>query len=216
MRLLGKLMGLTELYEARFVFDRHDLSRVEVEIEACRAFEEYIQRSAMSREESAMAPQLTMIQLAYGHWAKNLFNLGGDPGADILNFDIEARAVAIGERAPYKGTFIEQFPLPLVSGIRWRTVLCIKRDDTVITNTEVPVQGNVSVMAPASVLALFDRVLNSLDDQTWRGGFLAGIGAMLGCYDEHGHRRMKMIDVAVHLGMAAAIQTKMTLDGSAT
>ncbi len=204
MGLLSWLAGLTELYEARFVFDRLVESDVEVEIEACRAFDNFSRQSGVS-------PQMAMILLAYGHWSKNLYNLGNHVSADYVNFEIETRADRIDLSMPLQRYFYG-LPGPITPGIKWRTVLCQNRQGLLVPNTIVPVRGDPNIMAPPSILALFDCVMYSLDDQSWQGAFIAGLGAMVSFYEERGHTDIRFITAAPERGFAVAAMTKQMLD----
>ena len=207
MGLFSKLLGLesAEIYEATFVFARHDLRYVNVEIKKSRQSDNYVEWTTYT--ESAL-----MGLLAFGHWAKNMYNLGNDHSAYFINQTIGSlwqgnvyhEALELPSSKPDK--------YPINSGITWRTILCKNRHDVFVPNTKVPFGGDPSVMAPASVLALIDCVKRELHDKKWRLAFLVGLRAISTHYEKNGHTDVSQITIAMDIGLAAMLQAEERLE----
>ena len=175
-----------DIFEARFVFDNDDHSVVHVEISPCKHAS---QQRVMRILEACM--------LAYGHCANNLYNLGDDTSATTLLYQIKERAEAIEAHPSLEGTFSDTASIAKRShiqrGSKWRTILQRNRNKAIVTTTKVPILGsNPRVMAPASVLGLFDCVMQFLRRaDADQHVFLLGLGAMHDYYSRHGHTEFR-------------------------
>lgn len=207
MGLFSKLFGLesAELYEANFVFDRQDLRYVNVEIKRCRGSGNYV-------EWNAYTESILMGLLAFGHWAKNMYNLGNDTSAYFINDTIESlwQGNVYHEALDLPYSKPEEYPIE--PGIRWRTILCKNRNDVFVPNTIVPFGGDPSIMAPASVLALIDCTRRELHDKKWRLAFLVGLHEISTHYKENGHTGVSQITNAMDIGLAAMVQAEERLE----
>ena len=184
-----------DIYEARFVADRDNPSIMQVKL--------WVFDSA---SEDRDLRQLEKILLAYGNWAKSLYNLGKDPSALILNQTILEYARAIDESPRYTGYFSSELTRTKRSrinpGIKWRATLKRKRNGSLFVKIKAPWRGNPRILAPATVFTLFDHLMESLDD-VWRPLFLAGLGAMHDYYTTQGHTSIHQIDEGPARGMGA-------------
>ena len=183
------------IYQARFVAHRHEPSIIQVELCPFKA---------TSKDKDLR--QLEEIILAYNHWAKHLYNLGSDPSVFALNQDIFACAKAIDATPSFTGYFSSELTRAkrsrITPGIKWQTTLKRKRNGELYVRTKIPWRGNPKIMAPASVLALFDHLMNSLGD-VWRPLFLVGVGAMHNYYATQGHTRIHQTAEGPLIGMQA-------------
>ena len=191
--------GKGDIYEARFVADRDDRSIMQVKF---WVFD--------STSKDTDLRKLEKIMLAYGHWAKHLYNLGKDPSAFALNQTILEYAKAIDESPKSKGYFSTQVTRAKRSrispGLKWRTTLKRKGNGELYVHTTAPGQGNPRIMAPASVLTLFDKLMDSLGD-VWRPLFLAGLGAMHNYYTTQGHTQIQQTNEGPLRGLQAILAT---------
>ena len=191
--------GKGDIYEARFVADREDRSIMQVKL---WVFDSTSKDKDLRRLEKTM--------LAYGHWAKHLYNLGSDPGAYALNQKILEYATAIDASPESMGYFSDEITRAkrsrITPGIKWRTTLKRKSNGELYVHTNAPWRSNPRILAPASVLTLFDKLMDSLGD-VWRPLFLAGLGAMHNYYATQGHTSIHQINEGPLRGLQAILAT---------
>ena len=198
-----------DIYQARFVADRDDPSVMQVELWPSEA---------TSSDQDLR--QLEQTMLAYSHWAKHLFNLGNDRSAVVLNQRILECATAIDATPGFTGYFSSEITRArrsrVTPGIEWQSTLKRKRSGELYVHTKVPWRSNPRIMAPASVLTVFDHLMDSLGDE-WRVLFLVGVGAMHNYYTAQGHTGIHQINegpLRGLLGIARAVNTLLEKSGS--